>query len=498
MKTIMGVDLGTQSLKVLVYDADSKASVFSASSAYDLITRDDGSAEQDPQWWLDAFHTCLAECPADIKQSIVALGVSGQQHGFVALDKGGQVLVPAKLWCDTSTSTQAESIISDAGGRSRCRELSGNVLSVGFTASKIRWLKEAEPKKYAALDLILLPHDYLNYYLTGKACMEHGDASGTGLLDVRQRSWSRAMLDALDSERDLRPLLPELIKAEQSCGSIRPELAEQLGLNKQLIVSAGGGDNMMAAIGTGNVCEGRLSASMGTSGTLFAYSSKPVIDETDELAAFCSSDGAWLPLLCTMNCTVATEQMKQLFDCTSGDLEQLAATVAIGADGVLTLPYYGGERSPNLPHAKALIYGLNHNNTSQAHMIRSAMEAAAFALKSGLQAFERMGMHFNEVRLTGGGSKNTLWRQIVADVFALPVTVLNEEENAALGAVLQALWCFEHAQGRPIKLQTLADEHISENPSKACEPKPDAVKAYAEVYQSYQALVAHMAPLFSA
>ena len=208
-----------------------------------------------------------------------------------------RVLAPVKLWCDTATSTECDEIAARFGGQQRCIEKVGNAILPGYTASKIAWLKNHHPELYADLATILLPHDYLNHYLTGELVMERGDASGTGLLDIRARDWHAGMLAAVDPDRELSECLPPLIGAADTVGTLRRPLAEQLGLPAGTPVACGGGDNMMAAIGTGNMTEGRLTMSLGTSGTLFAHADAPCIDPAGELAAFCSSTGGWLPLL---------------------------------------------------------------------------------------------------------------------------------------------------------------------------------------------------------
>src|SRR6185295_13456221 len=233
-----------------------------------------------------------------VAAEVKAIGVSGQQHGFVPLDEKGEVIRPAKLWCDTSTAEECEEIMGKLGGLKATIRVLGNAVLPGFTASKILWLKRHEPENYRRLTTVLLPHDYLNYWLTGRMAMEYGDASGTALLDVRKRKWSEAVLKAID--RDLINKLPPLIPSDQPVGHLQSSTAQTLGLNTDAIVSAGGGDNMMGAIGTGNTAPGVITASFGTSGTIYACSAKPVIDPAGEIAAFCDSTNRWLPLLCTM------------------------------------------------------------------------------------------------------------------------------------------------------------------------------------------------------
>ena len=487
--TIMGVDLGTQSIKVIIYCPKSLKIVTTTSQPLDLISKEDGSMEQLSDWWISGFKKCVEMIDVNTRKTVVAIGVSGQQHGFVPLSKNGEVLVPVKLWCDTATEVECTEIMNIIGGEKECISIAGNPISVGYTASKIRWLKKNNPTAYKQMSTILLPHDYMNFYLTGKKVMEAGDASGTGLLDIRNKKWSKPLITALDQNRDLSACLPKIIKADSKVGIIKHEVAKELGLNNRVIVSPGGGDNMMAAIGTGNVETGKLTASLGTSGTLFAYSDHPVIDPEGELASFMSSTGGWLPLLCNMNCTVATEQMRNLFEVDLTKLEQLASRVPPGSDGVITIPFFNGERTPALPDAKASIFGLDCHNTTNGHLIRSTMEAVIFNLKNGKEAFMRCGMNFTEVTLTGGGSKSALWRQMCADILNLPVRVLMIEENAAFGAALQAYWIYEKHSNNPKSITQITQDHLLADESKNCLPNASTVKKYEKVYQNYQTFV---------
>ena len=259
------------------------------------------------------------------------MGISGQQHGFVPLSRAGEVLAPVKLWCDTSTGAECAEIMERFGGIDACIEQVGNPILPGYTASKVAWFKKNQPALYAQLDCILLPHDYLNFYLTGERCMEAGEASGTGFLDIRTRAWSDNMLRAIDPDRDLSGCLPEVRLDTGFIGQLLPDRAATHGLPEGLPVSTGGGDNMMGAIGTGNVGPGVVTMSLGTSGTVYAYSDEPVIEPAGNIAAFCSSTGGWLPLMCTMNCTVTTELIRDLLHTDIGDFDKLVERAPRGA-----------------------------------------------------------------------------------------------------------------------------------------------------------------------
>ncbi|WP_105102891.1 xylulokinase [Microbulbifer pacificus] len=485
----LGIDAGTQSLKLLAYDAEQKKILHVSAAPLELISRDDGSREQLAAWWLAALHQCMSELPTEIKGRVRGIGVSGQQHGFVPLNKNGDVIAPVKLWCDTSTIAECEEITARFGGTERCIDAVGNPILPGYTISKVLWLKKNNPQAYGELAHILLPHDYLNFYLTGKIFTEFGDASGTGYLNILRREYDREMLRALDPDRDLLPLLPPLLQADATI-PLSANAAREFGLPAGVRVSTGGGDNMMAAFGTGSIAPGVLTLSLGTSGTLFAHSDTPAMDPDGELAAFCSSSGGWLPLLCTMNCTVATEITRKALGKTIDECESLLAQSRIGSDGLLSLPLYNGERTPNLPHARASLHGMSDGNTTPANLYRAAMEGATFTLRRGLDAFARAGQQFSAIRLTGGGARSAHWRQMVADIFNLPVEVPIQQEGAAFGAAMQALWaCDEHAD-----LLELTRQHLAVDTRLGCTPDAAAAAAYQSLYQKFLELLGQQYP----
>ncbi|MCU0989014.1 MAG: xylulokinase [Xanthomonadales bacterium] len=493
MQTVVGIDLGTQSLKVIFYDHAARQIVANESVALPLFQDESGTAEQQTQWWLSALHQALARVDARIRETAVAAAVSGQQHGFVPLDRSGEVLAPVKLWCDTSTAAECAEIMEAFGGPQRCLDEVGNLILPGYTASKIRWLRKERAELYGRLDCILLPHDFLNFYLTGERCMEAGDASGTGLLDIRERAWSRRMLAAVDPQRDLSECLPPVRTQPGIVGRVTAQAAAGTGLPEGTPVASGGGDNMMGAIGTGNVSSGKLTMSLGTSGTVYAFSDRPVIDPRGEVAAFCSSSGGWLPLMCTMNCTVATELTRRLLGADIADFEDRISHAPRGAEGVITLPFFNGERTPNLPHAKACVFGLDSRNTRPENLLRSAVEGATFALRQGVDRLRELGIEAREILLTGGGAGSPTWRQVVADVCATPVTVFRQDAGAAFGAVLQALFVLDGGQGG---LRQLLDQHLSRDEARCCEPQGSAAVFYDETYRRYQRYVGAVAPLY--
>jgi len=493
----IGIDNGTQGTKCVVFSRGQGRILAADYAPHGMIENADGRREQEAAWWIAAAEKTLAAvlaAPGVDPRDVVAIGVSGQQHGFVALDAAGEVLRPVKLWCDTETVAQCGRITEAAGGPAAVVAATGNAVAAGFTASKVLWLKENEPALFDRLATVLLPHDYLNFWLTGARRMECGDASGTAFFDVRRRTWSEAMVRAIDPSGKLAAALPELIASDEPVGLLRPELAARFGLSTQVIVSSGGGDNMMAAIGTGNVSSGMVTASLGTSGTIYACSDKPVIDPAGELAAFCSSSGSWLPLVCTMNVTVATEQARALLGLDVKAFDAEVAKAPAGAEGIRLLPYFNGERTPPLPKAKATFTGISTANFSRANFCRAAMEGATLGLRYGLDLMKKQGLSPSEIRLVGGGAKSRVWRQIVADVFATPVVCPESAEAGAMGCVLQAMWCHDRQRGEVSKLADLCAQYLRLDETTRALPSADAA-AYDAVYAEYRAFDAALAPL---
>ncbi len=499
MSLFIGIDSGTQSVKAVVLDLETRKVVAEARAPHTLITGlPVGHMEQHPQEWASAMDFVITEVVSKIEaRRVRGIGVSGQQHGFVPLDDAGNVIRPAKLWCDTSTTEECAIITKKLGGPKAAIRKTGNLILPGFTAPKILWLKRHEPAHYRRLAHVLLPHDYLNFHLTGNYSMEFGDASGTALMDVRTRTWSKDVIRAIDPK--LAGWLPAITASHLPAGTLRPELATKYGLSPQVIVSAGGGDNMMGAIGTGNVSPGVVTASFGTSGTIYAYAAKPVIDPAGEIAAFCSSTGGWLPLLCTMNVTTVTEQVRALFGQDHAALNAAVAAAPAGAGGLVLLPYLAGERTPNVPAGSGVLLGLNNQNFSAGHVARAAMEGVTLGMNYGLRRLATLGVKAKEIRVTGGGAKSAVWRQLMADIFGVPVVAMVEDEGAALGGALQAAWCVAIRDGqRKAKLTDFTTGTVAVDESTRCTPNKANVARYRELQALQDKLSLALRDVFTA
>lgn len=488
----LGIDSGTQSTKAIVVELETGNVVASAQEEYGMVEGlPAGHLEQDPGDWIAAVEKTVGACIAELgdrKAELRGIGVSGQQHGLVVLDGADQVVRAAKLWCDTSTSEQCDQFAAEFGGADGLINLAGNTIAPGYTIPKLLWLKQNEPENFAKVESVLLPHDYINFWLTGEKRMEYGDASGTGVLDVRKREWCQELLDFVDPRA--AGMFPPLGSSKEKHGELREELRERWGLDAGVLVSAGGGDNMMGAIGTGNIKPGVITASFGTSGTLYAAADSPVVDLKGEVAAFCDSTDLWLPLVCTMNVTVASEQMRSIFGWEISELEAALDGSEAGADGVLFLPYLNGERTPNLPHGCGVFYGMRPDNATPQNLARAAVEGATLGLAYGLNRFRELGIDPSEIRLTGGGSKSSAWRQIAADVFGVEVVGLATSEGAGLGAAVQATYCYLKENGKGREYEDLCGDLVALDESTRCVPDPARVSLYREKLETFSGLTA--------
>ena len=476
----LGLDVGTQGTKALLIDIQAQRVLARASSSYGLIEGlPPGAAEQHPATWIAAIRAACAELfreRAAERARVGGIGVSGQQHGLVVLDGAGGVLRAAKLWCDTSTAREAE----------RLSERLGQRVPVGYTASKILWLAEAEPRVFERVARVLLPHDYVNFALTGSAWMECGDASGTGFFDARTRRFDPRALAAVDER--LAGLLPGLVAADALPGTLSAAGAQLTGLSVGTPVSAGSGDNMCSAIGAGATREGVLVCSLGTSATIFHHSATPLVDPEGLIAPFCDAAGGWLPLLCVMNATGVAEEVRRAFALSHERFDELALSAAPGAGGLTFLPYLAGERVPDLPQASGVLHGLRPGALDPALLARAALEGVALNLQWGLERLRALGTRAEELHLVGGASRSRAWARILADVLGLRVLPLAEPESAALGAALQAAWAVGRANGRARALDELARGFLAAA-GAPLEPDRRASARYAELGGGFRELV---------
>ncbi|HTF89005.1 MAG TPA: xylulokinase [Planctomycetota bacterium] len=476
-----GFDVGTQGLKGLLIDAASKRVVARAQSSYGLIEGlGPGAAEQHPDTWiqgLDKVSRELFSSDGVDASRLAGIGISGQQHGLVVLDREQRPLRAAKLWCDTSTAAEA-------------RELSeklGRAIPAGFTASKVLWLARHEPQVWARVESVMLPHDYVNLRLTGSAWSEAGDASGTGWFDPARRSVDSNACRAID------PRLEERLAPLAAPGSIPGRLsadgARLLGLAKSLEgtpISTGAGDNMASAIGAGATREGVCVVSLGTSATVFSYSARAIVDPSGAIAPFCDSTGGYLPLLCVMNATSAIEEVCKAFSSTHEELEREAALLEVDPDGPLCLPYFIGERVPDLPQARAALIGLRPGSLSRARVYRACIEGIALNLAAGVARMRALGIPCTELRAVGGGAKNRLWLQILADACGASVLPLAEAESGALGAALQACWSVAKERDAGLACDPIAQQWVQAGAS-VLRPDPSIAQAMEQLSHRFQA-----------
>ena len=482
----LGIDCGTQGTKALLIDEDGKPQG-RGYAPHALIERENGAREQEPQWWIDALRQAVRQAISQAPHAkVLALGVSGQQHGLVVLDEKMQVIRPAKLWNDTETAPQNEELVARLGGSAACLEKLGIIPLTGYTVSKLLWLKEKEPENFARIRHILLPHDYLNFWLTGKLTAEYGDASGTAFFDVRSRDWSTEVLDLIDGGTgQLKKAVPRLLHSEDIVGNLRPEVALELGISADCLVSSGGGDNMMGAIGTGNVRQGVVTLSLGTSSTVYSFCEHPVLDETGAVAPFCSSSGGWLPLVCTMNATNVVTKTLHAVGKTVNDLDGALLATRPGADGMSFLPFLNGERTPDLPRARGSLVGISSNNFTNENLIRAAVEGVSFGILSGLDRILD-GRTPDVIYVIGGGSRSKEWRQLLADATGATIQVPSEEEAGCLGATMQAMYAYHHAKGAPIPLADIADRCVAVSKDDKQLPHAGLQEEYRQAMVRYQ------------
>jgi len=450
MPVFLGIDIGTSGTKTLAVREDGVI-LGSATEEYPLSSPKPGWSEQEPtDWWKASVKSVrrvmkMAQLDAG---DIGGIGLSGQMHGSVFLNKSGKVIRPALLWNDQRTAAECEEIEEKAGGRSRLIKMVANPALTGFTAPKILWLRNHEKRNFDRTVQVLLPKDYVRYRLTGDFATEVSDASGTLLLDVVKRSWSRRLLSRLEIDPDL---LPAVYESEDVTGVLSEIAAQEMGLSSGIPVVGGGGDQAASAIGNGIVKSGVVSATMGTSGVVFAHSDEVQVDPQGRLHTFCHAvRGKWHVMGCVLSAGGSLQWFRNQL-CTSEIaaakrkrvdpyelITRQAAEAPAGSEGLFFLPYLTGERTPHAdPDARGCWIGLSLRH-GKGHLARSVMEGATYAMKDSLEIAKEMDIPIREIRLSGGGARSSFWRQMQADIYGQSVVTINAEEGPAFGVALLA------------------------------------------------------------
>ena len=440
----LGIDVGTGGTRAVAIDERGLVRAAASGEHAHFRSPQPGWAEQDPRdWWRAAGDAVRSVLSAGISaESIAAVGFSGQMHGAVLLDERGEVLRPAIIWCDQRTAAQCRHITEKIGAR-RLIELTANPALTGFTLPKLLWIREHEPEVWARVRTLLLPKDYVRFRLTGERAMDVADASGTLLFDVVHRRWSAEVASATAIDERL---LPPVFESPEIAGAVSSEGARATGLREGTRVVAGAGDQAAGAVGLGVVRPGAVSATIGTSGVVFAATDRPALDPPGRVHAFCHAvPGRWHVMGVTQGAGLSLRWFRDQFGAGREDgrdaYERLcaeAATVPAGAAGLLWAPYLMGERTPHLdPDARAALVGLTASHT-RAHVLRAILEGVAFSLRDTLTIFEEMRVPVESIRLGGGGARSPVWRQIQAEIYGQPVEVAAAEEGAAYGAALLA------------------------------------------------------------
>ena len=482
----IGIDLGTSAVKLLLMNADGRIEKI-ASREYGLSFPHPGWSEQNPYDWyeqsVDGLKELLSECD---KKEVAGISFGGQMHGLVTLDEKDEVIRPAILWNDGRTSEETN-YLNEVIGRNRLSEYTANIAFAGFTAPKILWMQKNEPQLWARVKKIMLPKDYLAYRLSGTFCTDYSDASGMLLLDVKNRCWSKEMMEICHVTREQ---LPELFESYEAVGTLKPEIAEQLGLSAEVKIIAGAGDNAAAAVGTGTVGEGRCNLSLGTSGTIFITSKKFGVDENNALHSFDHADGGYHLMGCMLSAASCNKWWMDEILKTKDYSGEQKKIEKLGENPVFFLPYLMGERSPhNNPDARAMFIGMSMDTTRE-DMTQAVLEGVAFGLRDSLEVARSLGISIKRSKICGGGAKSPLWRKIIAAVMNLKLDIIESEEGPGYGgAILAAVGCGEYASVEEAceKLVKVVD---------TIEPDPVLVEKYEEKYQQFRKLYPTVKNLF--
>lgn len=493
MKYVLGIDLGTSGTKTVLFDQEGHG-ICSATVEYPMYQPQNGWAEQDPKdWWnaaVETIRTVLSKSGVN-KADVVSLGISGQMHGLVMLDENGEVLRPSIIWCDQRTQAECDEIHAKVG-REKLIQITANPALTGFTLSKILWVRNHEPEVYAKCRHILLPKDYVRYMLTGDYATEVSDASGMQLLDVPNRCWSDELLQILDIDKSM---LAKVYESPEVTGHVSEKAAELTGLSAATLVVGGAGDNAAAAVGTGVVEDGKAFTTIGTSGVVFAHTDKLAIDPQGRVHTFCCAvPGAWHVMGVIQaaglslkwyrdNFCQAEKDAAAMMGCDPYDLmNKEAALSPIGANKLIYAPYLMGERTPHLDaDCRGMFFGLSAMHTRR-DLLRAVMEGVTYALKDSLSVLDEMGVQPETMLACGGGGKSPLWRQMLADVFQLPVATTVNTEGPALGVAILAGVGAGLYKSVPEACKAMI--HVNE----AQQPIAENLDKYAAVYEVYKKL----------
>lgn len=480
MNYYIGVDLGTSSVKLLLMNGEGKI-INIVSREYPLYFPKEGYSEQNPEDWLRETKTGIKELIKGIdSKDVKGLGIAGQMHGLVILDKDDKVLRPAILWNDGRTGVETK-YLNEEIGRDKLSKYTNNIAFTGFTAPKILWVKNNEKEIFDKINKIMLPKDYITYMLTGIHATDYSDASGMLLLDVKNKKWSKEMCDICFIKEEM---LPKLYESFDVVGSIKEEVAVELGLTNDVKVVAGAGDNAGAAIGTGTSEDGRCNISLGTSGTIFMSTDKSLLDKNNALHSFCHSNGKYHLMGCMLS--AASCNMWWLSDIIgTKDYDKEVSEISdkdLGENNVFFLPYLMGERSPhNNEKARAVFFGMSMD-TKRKDMTQAVYEGVAFALRDQLDIARKEGLVVKRSTICGGGSKSELWCKIIANTLNIELDILETNEGPSLGAaMLASVGCKEYNN---------VDDCIKKivKAVKTIKPEKDLVDKYDKKYNKFKAI----------
>lgn len=484
----IGIDLGTSAVKLLLMDGSGAVEKI-VSREYPIYFPRPGWSQQDPKDWYEKTMEGLKELLEGCDKSKVAgLSFGGQMHGLVLLDEQDEVIRPALLWNDGRTFEECD-YLNEGIGRKTLSAYTGNISFTGFTAPKVLWVYNKEPENFRRIRKVMLPKDYLAYRLTGVHCSDVSDASGMLLYDVKNRCWSREMLEICHLKEEQ---MGAVYESYERIGTLKPQVAAELGLPEGVIAAAGAGDNAAAAVGTGTVGEGACNISLGTSGTIFISSESFRVDAYNALHAFAHADGSYHLMGCMLSAASCNQWwMQEILHTSEYEKEQEAITrECLGENPVYFLPYLMGERSPhNDPKARGAFLGMTRD-TSRSQMAQAVLEGVAFALRDSLEVAKKLGIPMEKTRICGGGAKSGLWKTMIANILNLKVEVLETEEGPALGgAMLAAVACGEYASVKE------AAERIV-RVKETIVPDPLLAGKYEKRYRVFQKIYPALKPVY--